>query len=129
MRAARNLFIAAGLALVSTQASAADWWWVSGQPGSSVVQFVDAESVVREGETVTFLTARVERSDQTARETRETLRCDLEEGDAALRRFACATDEQRMHFAAMLGPLTPLYAARAVFATPAIAPPVVAPVQ
>lgn len=124
MHATRRLLIASVAALVPAQAFAADWWWVAGDPGSNVALFVDADSVTREGEVVTFISARVERGDEAARETRQTMRCGSNEGDMALRRFACATNEERMHFAAMLGPLTPLYAARAVFEAPAIMPPV-----
>lgn len=111
---------AAVLMAVSAQAHAADWWLVSGEPGGSAAIFIDADTVVRHRDAVTFRMERIQR-DGPAVATIEQLRCDATPGsreEEAVLHFACATEEERMDFAMIVSPMTPQETARLIFAMP-----------
>jgi hypothetical protein len=115
--------IIAGL-LVATAApgtaSAADWWWVAGEPGSDEVWFVDADTIMSAGGETSFSQLHLKRggAPQTASQAR--LRCSeaANDRDDAIRRFVCATPEERISLGAMLGPISPEVSARIIFDTP-----------
>lgn len=108
-KAALMALMAAG----SQAAQAADWWWVSGDAHDRAAWFVDAESVVRTGPNAS-LTVQLVTRDGTVRQRVRQVRCDTPRPDA-VQRFACATDNERMATAAMLGPISPRVAAHAIF--------------
>ncbi len=106
-------FAIAAVALIAAgPACAADWWLVDGEIGSSKAVFVDAESISRTGETARYavLTADVSGGQ---RATQVEARCGIDSDAAA--KFACATDEQRMESAMMLGDMTPQAVATLLF--------------
>lgn len=112
-----SIALAAAAAFVPATASAEEWWLVAGGPGSREVWFVDAESIVSSG-----ATARFELMQATALGTAPAVVTVVSCGDTsaadpnaeAVRRFVCATPEERMALGAMLGSLTPELAANAV---------------
>jgi hypothetical protein len=104
----------------STQAHAADWWWVAGEPGGSTAIFIDADTVVKHDDAVSFRTQRIQR-DGRATEINGQMRCNTPSAsteEEAMRRFACATPEERMSFALIVAPMTPGETARLIFAMP-----------
>ena len=121
MKYFRNII--AGLAVAATPgvASAADWWWVAGEPGSDEVWFVDADTIMSAGGETSFNQLHLKRGGgpQTASQAR--LRCNDTAGDRndAIQRFVCATPEQRISLGAMLGPIPPEVSARIIFDAPA----------
>ena len=101
----------AGAVLVATllaaPAQAADWWWVSGDSGDDAAVFVDGESVRQAGDGASVQAVRITRAGAVS------MRFKSDE-IAAVARFACGTDADHMHQAAMLPGLTPAEAARAI---------------
>lgn len=108
------------LAAAPGTASAADWWWVAGEPGSDEIWFVDADTIMS-GDETSFSQLHLTRdgAPQTASEAR--LSCDeaANDPDDAIRRFVCATPEERNSLGAMLGPIPPEVSARIIFDAPA----------
>lgn len=116
--------IIAGLLVMAAApgtASAADWWWVAGEPGSDEVWFVDAETITSAGGETSFKQLHLQRNGAPQTASQGRLRC----GDTAddqgdpVRRFVCATPEARLSLGAMLGPIPPEVSARIIFDTPA----------
>jgi hypothetical protein len=108
------------ISATSASAQATDWWWVSGRPGADNVYFVDAESVVKNGNKVTFVQASFKRSGETKYAVL-TMNCDLPQRDAdvdALRDFACASQDIRMQNALSLGGTEPRQLAVTIFSMP-----------
>ena len=101
-------------------ASAADWWWVAGEPGSDEIWFVDAATIMSGGGETSFSQLHFKRDNtpQTASQAR--LRCSDAANDPndAIRRFVCATPAERNSLGAMLGPIPPEVSARIIFDTP-----------
>lgn len=119
-----RLMIAGMMVAGSAPAHAADWWWVEGDSADDVALFVDADSVVRDNADVRFHVQKVDRDGRSATIVQR-VRCDdqaVASDKAAMRRFACASVDERMEFAANLGSIVPREAAQAIFATSAPAP-------
>ncbi|MEP7349314.1 MAG: hypothetical protein ABI668_05090 [Sphingorhabdus sp.] len=101
-------------------AQATDWWWVSGTPGADNIYFVDADSVVKNGNKVTFVNASFRRSGENKTELL-TMYCDQTVGSeeqSAMRDFACSSKDERMANALNLGGAEPDQLAMAIFAMP-----------
>jgi hypothetical protein len=114
----RKAAMAAMLGMVSLPANAADWWLVSDQPGDRAVYFADADSLVRDRDDAAVRVLRIDRSGE-AVEMEHRARCNghaASSDEEALRRFACSTADERMHFAMMLGGMAPDEAAGLIFA-------------
>lgn len=116
--------IAAGLLALGAMpgtASAADWWWVAGEPGADEVWFVDADTIMSAGGETSFSQLHMKRDGAPPTASQARLRCDdaASDHEAAVRRFVCATPEQRISLGAMLGPLPPEVSARIIFDAPA----------
>ena len=108
----------------SSQAQAADWWWVSGEPQDRAIQFVDADTVLRDNAHATVQVLSVERTGQSSAKVLR-FRCDTPPDSPEIqpiRLFACGEADERVKIAAMLGPITPREAAQAIFASPATMP-------
>lgn len=101
-----------------------DWWWVAGDSRDAAAVFVDGGSVRRSGDTASVLAVRIAR-DGSASDMSWEGRCGERHGDkevAAVARFACGSDDDHMEEAALLGGLSPVEAARAIFASRAREP-------
>lgn len=111
---------AAALAVLApAAASAEEWWLVAGAPDSRKVWFVDAESIMSNGATASFQLMQADMRGA-APATMAQVDCAATSGDRdaeAVRRFVCATPEERMALGAMLGSLTPELAANAVLSS------------
>lgn len=110
--------MAAMLGMISLPAQAADWWLVADAPGDRSVYFADADSMARENGEVALRILRIDRSGE-AVEMEHRARCNQRPqspDEEALRRFACSTEGERMHFAMMLGGMAPDEAASLIFA-------------
>lgn len=110
----------AGAVLVATllaaPAQAADWWWVAGDSSDDAAVFVDGESVRQAGDGASVQAVRITRAGAVSMATWSG-RCGTRfksDEIAAVARFACGTDADHMHQAAMLPGLTPAEAARAI---------------
>lgn len=117
--------IAVAMMADTVPAHAAEWWWVAGDSHDNAALFVDADTVRRDAAYATFDVQRVGR-DGASSVIAKRVRCDavtVAHDEAAMRRFACATDDERTNFAALLGIATPDDAARAIFATRGSAQP------
>lgn len=115
-----RIAVAAVMMAGSAQAHAADWWLVAGEPGDDAAIFVDADTIARSADTVTFRMERIPR-DGHAIATAEQMRCGTPSAaseEEAVRRFACATQEERMRIALIVSPMTPGDTARLIFALP-----------
>jgi hypothetical protein len=109
-----SLMIAVAIALAPAAAQAADWWWVAGEPGSQDAWFVDADSISTTGAQRSFQMLRIA-ADRPGR-TEEGSQVDCGRASTDLvQHFVCATPEQRMSLGAMLGPMAPEVAAKAIF--------------
>jgi hypothetical protein len=113
-----RLALVTALAVTATQASAANWWWVAGDPGEDTITFVDADLVRHEGGAASVRALVVTRAGGVS-QIDWRARCDTRPNGtiAEMTRFACASEETRMQDFAMLGTLSPGEAARAIFAT------------
>ena len=100
---------------LSAPAVGGEWWWVQGDPQDAVMTFADSESVVRDGARARVRTVTIDRSGQAVIQ-HLTFACPASDREGA-RRFACDTAEDRMNWAAMLGPMSPSEAARAIFSS------------
>jgi hypothetical protein len=103
-------------ALVQDQ-PAGDWWWVAGDSRDEAAVFAEAGSVRRNGDSASVTAVRIAR-DGSASDFSWRGRCGgvhADEEIAAVARFACGGDEDHMREAAMLGGLSPVDAARAIF--------------
>lgn len=112
-----NIIVAAAAVLTPAAASAEEWWLVAGGPGSRAVWFVDADSIVSTGADARFelVQATALGAGAAVSTNVSCATADAEDPNAeAVRRFVCATPEQRMALGAMLGSLTPELAANAV---------------
>lgn len=112
----------AAIAFVTTSAFAQDqdWWLVSGQPGDDSAQFIDANSVERNGATVSFDVATYW-SNGSNMDRELTMNCNQRpatESYAELWTFACGSEETRMSSALKLGPTDPEWMAKTVFGMP-----------
>jgi hypothetical protein len=113
------MMMAAATALAPVAAQAADWWWVAGEPGSQDAWFVDADSISATGTQRSFQLRRVAADRPEGAE--EGAQVDCARGSTDLvQHFVCATPEQRMSLGAMLGPMSPEDAARAIFKAPPV---------
>lgn len=111
------MMVTAALA-APVSAQAADWWLIAGGPEDNALFFADAETVVRHSAHVTMRVQRIEKSGQ-AIETVAHVQCSpprRAQEESPLRRFACSTEEERMHLGIMLGDKTPRQAAGMIFA-------------
>lgn len=118
-----GIAMAAMTALTPAAASAADWWWVAGEPGSNHAWFVDVDSISAEGSEISFQLLHVARG-RTPDPQQRRADCAGSIGgtdDQAIQRFVCATPEERLSLGAMLGPIAPEVAATALFDAPATA--------
>lgn len=109
-------------AAVPSAASAADWWWVAGEPGGDDVWFVDASTIMAKGGETSFSQLHLTRNGASDSATMEKTSCDEANADP-VRRFVCATPEQRMSLGAMLGSIPPAVSARIIFDAPPQAQP------
>jgi hypothetical protein len=100
---------------LTTPADGGDWWWVQGDPQDAAMTFADARSVTRDGARATVRTVTIDRTGQALPQVM-TFTCPAPPREGP-HRFACDSDEERMSWAAMLGPLSPSEAARALFAS------------
>lgn len=103
--------------LLAAPAQAADWWWVAGDSGDDAAVFVDGDSVRQAGDGASVQAVRITRAGAVSMATWSG-RCGTRfksDEIAAVARFACGTDADHMHQAAMLPGLTPAEAARAIF--------------
>ena len=114
----KSIAVAALLAAAfAAPAQAADWWWVAGDSGDEAAVFVDGESVRQAGDGASVQDVRITRAGAVSMATWSG-RCGTRfksDEIAAVARFACGTDADHMHQAAMLPGLTPAEAARAIF--------------
>lgn len=101
------------LAFTPAADPAVDWWWVQGDPQDAAITFADARSIRRVGADATVRTLVIDRTGQTL-ERVLTVRCPAREAEGPAR-FACGTEDDRMTWAAMLGPTAPREAAGALF--------------
>lgn len=115
-----GIAMAATMALTPAAASAADWWWVAGEPGSDHAWFVDVDSIVADGPETSFRLLHVARGrTPDVLERRADCAGSVDGGsDEAIQRFVCATPEERLSLGAMLGPIAPEVAASAIFDAP-----------
>lgn len=97
-----------------------DWWLVSGEPGDTSVQFIDASSVEKQGNSMSFDVATYW-SNGRSMERDLTMNCNVRPGAesyAELWTFACGTEELRMKSALKLGSQTPEWLANTIFTMP-----------
>jgi hypothetical protein len=109
--------ITAALGTVAVPTQSAEWWWVAGDSRDTAAVFVDADSVRRSGDEASVRAVRIGR-DGAASIASWAGRCTDRHADdeiAAVARFACGTDAERMQQAAILPGLSPAEAARAIF--------------
>ena len=114
--------VAAMMTLAPAAASAADWWWVAGEPGSDHAWFIDVDSIAVQGSETSFRLLRVARGQPSDPQQRRADCAGSIGGpaeDQAIQRFVCATPEERLSLGAMLGPVPPEVAAHALFDAPA----------
>ena len=116
-----TVFISAPL-FAQTQAFAQtrDWWLVSGEPGDTVVQFIDAASVEKTDFSVSFDVATYW-SNGRSMERELTMKCNekpVANAYVDLWKFACGSDEIRMSSALKLGSTKPDWLAKTVFTMP-----------
>lgn len=101
-------------------AQAPDWWLVSGGPGETSVQFIDAESITKRGSVVSFDVATYWGNGRNmAREL--TISCNEQPVGSRyteLQEFACGSDETRMSTGLKLGSTEPEWLAKTVLAMP-----------
>jgi hypothetical protein len=111
---------AAILAAAPIPSQAADWWLVSPRGADRTAVFADVESLQRSDGRVELRTLRIDRTGRSG-ERLETVRCTGDAGrpdQAALHRFACASDQDRDRYGLILAGMSPEEAARLVFALP-----------
>lgn len=97
-----------------------DWWLVSGEPGDTVVQFIDAASVEKTDFSVSFDVATYW-SNGRSMERELTMKCNekpVANAYVDLWKFACGSDEIRMSSALKLGSTKPDWLAKTVFTMP-----------
>ena len=112
---------AAIFASAPSVAAAPDWWMVSGGPGESSVQFVDAASIQKASSSVSFDVATYW-SNGRQMERQLTMRCDEKPTNATyadMWKFACGSDKIRMSSGLKLGPTEPEWLAKTMFSMPA----------
>ena len=115
---------AALLTVAASPAIAADWWMIPGQAGDRTAMFADQETLVRSGDGVGISVLRIDRVGRSF-ERFENVECGARAGsraDEALRRFACASEQDRDQFGLILASMTPADAARMVFGETALDP-------
>ena len=112
-----GMMMAAAAALAPVAAHAADWWWVAGEPGAQDAWFVDADSISATGSQRSFQMLRIAADRRSNPEEGVQVDCARPSSDA-VQRFVCATPEERASIGAMLGPVAPEAAAKAIFETP-----------
>lgn len=105
---------------LAAPADQAEWWWVRGDPQDAAISFADAGSVRRDGDRASVRVTSVDRTGQTIDRVL-TFRCPAPATEGP-HRFACASDADRMNWAAMLGGTSPDEAARALFASESPSP-------
>lgn len=118
--------IAASLALAPAAASAADWWWVAGEPGSHDAYFIDADTIATAGAATWFKLLHINQMRGPSPARLEQVHCartSEPEGDSpdaaiAIHRFACATPAERLSIGAMLGSIAPEATADMIFHAP-----------
>ena len=104
------------LASTPAMAAAPDWWLVSGAPGASSVQFIDASSIRKNGGSVSFDVATYWGNGSNM-ERKLTISCNEQTAGSPysdLQQFACGSDETRMSTAVKLGSTDPDWLARTV---------------
>lgn len=116
----RAIALTAALMLAPVAASAADWWWVAGEPGAHEAWFVDTDSISSSGSERSFRLIHVRRGQAPDELLRRADCAGTVSGgnDQAVQRFVCATAEERLSLGAMLGPVDPEVAATALFDAP-----------
>ncbi len=108
--------------LASTPAIAAkpDWWLVSGGPGASSVQFIDAASIRKSSGSVSFDVATYWGNGRNM-ERRLTISCTEKTAGSLyseLQQFACGSDDTRMSTGVKLGSTDPNWLAKTVLSMP-----------
>ncbi len=116
-----GILIAASI-FASTPALAAtpDWWLVSGEPGASSVQFIDASSIRKSGGSVSFDVATYWGNGRNM-ERELTISCNEQTPGSPysdLQQFACGSDETRMSTGLKLGSQSPEWMAKTLMSMP-----------
>jgi hypothetical protein len=114
---ARVILVSVAVAM-STQARAAQWWYVPGNSDGASVQFVDTDSLRRVGNRVSMIVLRIDHTNA-QRASVQQFQCDgvsTRSSPEEVREFACGNEQTRMNTALILGSLTPIVAAHAIFA-------------
>ncbi len=112
--------IAALLSSAPALAKSQDWWLVSGAPGAAKIEFIDAASIKRSGNSIKFDVATYW-SNGRSLERELKMDCDVKPDDATyseLWNFACGSDEVRMNSGLKLGQNQPEWLAKTVFTMP-----------
>lgn len=111
---------AATMASTPAMAAAPDWWLVSGAPGASSVQFIDASSIRKKSGSVTFDVATYWGNGHNM-ERKLTISCNEKIAGSPysdLQQFACGSDETRMSTGVKLGSTDPDWLAKTVLSMP-----------
>ncbi len=101
-------------------AAAPDWWLVSGQPGASSVQFIDASSIRKKRGSVSFDVATYWGNGRNM-ERELTISCKEQTAGSPysdLQQFACGSEETRMSTGLKLGPQSPEWMAKTILSMP-----------
>ena len=109
--------MAAILVLAAGPAEAADWWLVSGAPGEDTAIFADAETLARRDDAASVRVLRIDRSGRSAEKLAD-VRCSgraASREEEAVRRFACASAQDRDQFGLILASMSPDEVARMIF--------------
>jgi predicted RNA polymerase sigma factor len=114
-----GMMMAAATALAPATAQAADWWWVAGEPGAQDAWFVDTESISATGSQRSFQMLRIAADRSSNPEEGVQVDCARPSSDS-VQRFVCAPPEERNAIGAMLGPVAPEAAAKAIFEAPGV---------
>lgn len=117
MKRLGRMFLTTATLFVATSAQATDWWCVPSDRQDRAIQFVDADTVVRSNNNVSFRVLRIDRTGESRQEFQQ-FRCDMQllsSDDRDIRDFACADMETRMNSAVMLGTMTPQQASHVIF--------------
>lgn len=111
--------MAAILVLAAGPAEATDWWLVSGAPGEDTAIFADAETLARRDDAASVRVLRIDRSGRSAERLAD-VRCSgraASREEEAVRRFACASAQDRDQFGLILASMSPDEVARMIFGT------------
>jgi len=117
MKTMRIAILASIVASTPALAENEDWWLVSGEPGDTSVQFIDAASVNRDRSSVSFGVATYW-SNGRSMERNLTMDCDkkpVAESYRDLWQFACGSEEIRLRTALKLGSQEPGWLAKTIF--------------